>query len=311
MKLPNESIQWTLNHIRMFCVLSQTGSLSETAGRMGLTQPAVTQKLKQMETAIGIRLWKRRGRKSGQLTEAGLIFSRYAEEILDMTGRLLRDLKIETEPYEIPAAASTIPGERLLPEILAEISRRLPGVRVRMRITDSERVVRLVADAEVLIGFCGLKPSRPDLTAIEFARDDIVFVVGSGHPLATRAGPISFRELSGHSIVLREPGSGTRMALETKMERAAMELPRDCPMLELGSSQSVFEAIDRNLGVGFISGEAAGGLKQIHIRGLTPITRRFYIIFRTALKMNPDILRVMELIRSHFKTVRSNTAERT
>jgi DNA-binding transcriptional LysR family regulator len=298
----NTGLNWTLDHLRMIRILDETGSLSETAQQMAITQPAVTQKLKQLEEGVGAPLWMRRGRQAGQLTATGQAFLAYSKHVLEETDRFFVTSGVAVRKVEVRVSASTIPGEHILPAVLAQFATMMPHLKVRITVTDSRGVIRSVESGETEVGFCGYRPRRSGLSSFPFFRDRIVFAVSPDHPFAGRSVPLSIAELSNQQIIRRESGSGTRRAVERMMLKRGLAFPKETIFLELGSTHSVHEAIGKNLGVGFISDEATGHLVTVPIDEFPPITRHFHVIYRKDRVEKGPVSEFIDSIHSYFNT---------
>ncbi len=247
-----------LEYLRTFVSIVEHGSLSAAARAKRISQPAVTKQVQRLELELGLPLLVRASRRPLELTPAGervLAFARETCARLEGLERELASLK-EIGPGTLSLAASTIPGEHVLPGLLAGFRKTYPDVAVRVTISDTADVVtRLLAD-KADVGIIGSIPRRPGLRLERLIRDEVVLAVPPGHPFAGRE-VVSVDELRGQPLILREEGSGTRRSVEQALEAAGLSLPLDSAALTLGSTQSVLQAVAQGLGVGFVSARAA------------------------------------------------------
>ncbi|MGD8625501.1 MAG: LysR substrate-binding domain-containing protein, partial [Anaerolineae bacterium] len=183
----------------------------------------------------------------------------FARETLARYQALEEELAVlkEIGSGTLVVAASTIPGEYLLPALLAAFRREYPHIQVEMMVSDTDGVADRLLDRRADVGMVGSPVDRPDLRLERLVRDEIVLVIPSRHDFAGRR-RVTADDLRGQSLILREEGSGTRHSVEAALATAGLSLPRENVVLTLGSTQAVLQAVEQGLGVGFVSARAAG-----------------------------------------------------
>jgi DNA-binding transcriptional LysR family regulator len=274
-----------LDYLRTYLDVIRLGSFSEAAKKQSITQPAVSFQIRKLELELGVRLIDR-GQKSIALTDAGKRLLRFAKAVEADQARLLADLDRLREEVtgEIVIAASTIPGEILLPSILGEFKALHPSVGVRLEVSDSLTVVEAVRAGTYELGFCGIAPGVKELECFKVAEDEIVLIAFPEHPLAQRD-DISLPELVGELLILREDSSGTQRNLRSLLAKHGVDLGKWSPSMVLGTSQAVVAAVEAKAGIAFVSNLAIkkslalGLVKQVPIKGLK-LNRDFYCIYR-------------------------------
>lgn len=274
-----------LDYLRTYLEVIRLGSFSEAAKKLSITQPAVSFQIQKLERELGIRLIDR-GHKSIALTDAGKRFLRFAKAIEAEQARLLADLDRLREEVtgEMVIAASTIPGEILLPPILGEFKALHLLVGVRLEVSDSLTVVEAVRAGTYELGFCGVAPGVKELECLKVAEDEIVLIAFPEHPFAQRD-EVSLLELEGELLILREDSSGTQRNLRSLLAKHGVDLGKWSPSLVLGTSQAVVAAVEAKAGIAFVSNLAIkkslalGLVKQVPIKGLN-LSRDFYCIYR-------------------------------
>jgi len=274
-----------LDYLRTFIEVVRTGSFSEVAKKLSVSQPAVSFQIHKLEQDLGVRLIDR-GQKKLSLTDAGKRLLRFADAVEKERARLGRDLDQMREEITgtIVIAASTIPGEILLPPILGEFKSLHPAVGARIDISDSLTVISGVQSGDYDLGFCGTAPEGKDLEYFKVAEDEIVLIVFPEHPFARRK-KVSFIELEGEQLILREETSGTQQSLKSLLSRAGFDVDRLSTNLVLGTSQAVVSAVDSRVGIAFVSNlaikksVALGLVKEVAVKGLN-LKRDFYCIYR-------------------------------
>ena len=266
-----------LEHLKTFQEVIRLGSFSEVAKKLAISQPAVSFQIQKLEQELGTRLIDR-SRRDITLTAAGKRLLSFAESIEGERGQLQHDLEQLRDEVsgELLIAASTIPGEFLIPRLLAKFKRMHPAVRVQVDISDSLAVIDGVRENRYELGFCGIPPEGQELTSLKVAEDRIVLAVFPEHPFAQRD-QISAGELEGEAIIFRENNSGTQRNLESYLSREGLNLKKLAPTLILGTSQAVVAAIKESSVE--VKGLALGLVKQVRITGLD-LKRDFYCVYR-------------------------------
>ncbi|MBL7119524.1 MAG: LysR family transcriptional regulator [Dehalococcoidia bacterium] len=274
-----------LEHLLTYLQVIKLGSFSEVARKLSISQPAVSFQIQKLERDLGIRLIDR-GQKSITMTDAGKRLLRFAKVVEEEQARLWSDLdRLRQEVTgDIVIAASTIPGEILLPPIVGKFKALHPAVGARVEVFDSGTVIERVRDGTYELGFCGSPPEVKGVECVKVAEDEIVLIVFPEHPFAKR-GEVSPLELEGEPLVLREETSGTQRSLRSLMAKAGIDVGKWSPSLVLGTTQAVIAAVEAGVGIAFVSNLAIrkslalGLVKQVPVEGLR-LSRSFYCIYR-------------------------------
>lgn len=243
--------------LRTFVEVVERGSLSGAARGLGLSQPAVTMQVQGLESELGATLLERRYRKV-ELTEAGRVFLPAARSMLakldaarDGIARLA-----DTVGGHLVVAVSTTPGQYVVPRLLGAFLRRYPDVSVSLRVHDTAEVVAAVEAGEAQLGMTGAELSQAKVAFEQMGVDRLVIVCPPDSPVATGA-DVTLAELAEQPFIMREPGSGTRMATERVLREGGIE-PADLDVvLELGTNEAIVNAVEGGLGVGVVSHWAA------------------------------------------------------
>ena len=263
-----------LPHLDTFVEAAERSSFTAAARALGLTQAAVSQRVQTLERELGVPLFRRTGGKV-ELTDAGRRLHDYARRILDLHRVARQEVTGCETPVagELDIAASSVPGDYLLPALLAAFGPLHPRVRVRAAVGDSAGVIGQLERGEVSVGLVGRKTNGPHLEYRHLADDRMVLVVPPGHALA-RSQSVDVDRLAAHPLVLREAGSGLRHSFEAALARAGRSLADLRVALELGSNEAIGEAVLRGVGVAVLSTlavrkeVAAGRLVALEIDGL-------------------------------------------
>jgi DNA-binding transcriptional LysR family regulator len=274
-----------LEYLRTYLEVIRAGSFSEVAKKLSISQPAVSFQIQKLEQELGVRLIDRRQKKL-VMTEAGKRLLVFAELFDKEHQTLIHDFEHLREEVtgNLVIAASTMPGDFILPPILGEFKRRHPAVDIQVEVTDSARVIEAVKSGEYDIGFCGISPEDQGLEAVKIAEDEIVLIVFPEHPFAGRK-QVSFMDISAESLIFREPTSGTQRSVEAFLAKAGFDLNRCKPALVLSTTEAVVNAVEAKSGIAFVSNlaikksVALGLVREVRIEGVT-LKRDFFCIYR-------------------------------
>jgi DNA-binding transcriptional LysR family regulator len=239
-----------------------------------------------------------------ELTPAGARVLDFARETLASLETLERQLAaLKTAgPGTVVLAASTIPGEHILPGLLAQFRQAHPEIEVRVTISDTGEVVEKLLEDAADIGIIGSVPARPGLRLEQFVGDEIVLAVPPDHPFAGREA-VSVEELRGQPLILRERGSGTRHSVESALEAAGQSLPPGAASFTLGSTQAILQAVTQGLGLGFVSArasaplEADGRLACVRLSGVD-LSRTLYLALLPGRAADPLLSRFMDFAQA-------------
>jgi DNA-binding transcriptional LysR family regulator len=244
--------------------------------------------VKQLEEQAGLPLTEMVGKKV-YLTEAG-------EEVARHARRIAQQLR---EAGEALDAMKGVRGGRLsigvistakyfAPRLLAEFRRRQPGVELQLGVYNRETVVRKLAENEIDLAIMGQPPQEFTTVAEAFADHPLVIVAAPDHPLAKKK-QIAPALLGEETFIIREPGSGTRAAMERYFADVGIA-PKH--RMELISNESVKQAVMAGLGLAFISAHTVslecevGRLVVLPVTG-TPIVRRWFVVNRAEKELLP------------------------
>lgn len=272
------------NYLITLAVVAETLNLSDAAAELGISQPGVSQQLKQLSEAIGERLHNRSGHGIS-LTSGGKELARRSSDLLRAfrAVNVYVDNLIEGDSGVLSLAASNTISAHVLPAWLVEFRSLHRGVELLARSENSREVVASVLNHRSELGLIespdeGL-PSQ--LNEVLVGGDELVLVASPSLGLP-RLAELSWDELVQVPLIWRERGSGVRRAAERALENAGMGFRVS---VELAGGEAVKEAVISGLGAGFLSSLAVGRevdadrLKVVSIEGLGPIQRSFRLIY--------------------------------
>lgn len=274
-----------LDHLKTFIEIVKTGSFSEVARKLSISQPAVSFQIQKIEQDLGVRLIDRRQKKL-TLTEPGKRLLRFAETVNGEYVNLLEDMAQLREEVvgNLVITASTIPGDFILPPVLSGFKKQHPMVQIQVTVSDSGRVIEGVENGTYDIGFCGVVPDGKEIETVKIAEDEIVLIVFSGHPFASRK-MVSFMEITEEPFIMREETSGTRKSVVSLLTGSGFDPGLLKPSLTLGTTEAVVSAVEAQSGIAFVSSLAIKKslsldlVRAVNVEGLN-LRRNFYCIYR-------------------------------
>ena len=235
-------------------------------------------------------------------TQAGRIIYRHGEIILKQRQIAVQDLMAFLNRLEgsLSLAASTIPGEYLLPQVLVAFRAQFPKVDVRLTISDSKEVCDQVVKGKVELGCAGAQLDILGLKYHHFASDSLVLVVPQNSRWRAVT-TISVEDLRREPFLARESGSGTRLSFEKQIGRNLDEFNVQAV---LSSTNAVKEGVKAGLGVSVLSllavqTELANGvLKTVRIENCETLRRDFFAVFNKRLTLSPIAESFLEALES-------------
>ncbi|MGQ0664119.1 MAG: LysR substrate-binding domain-containing protein [Pseudomonadota bacterium] len=243
--------------LRAVHAVGSAGGFTKAARRLNLTQPTLSAQVAGLEARYGVALFHRRGRRVEP--------TRLGRELLAVTRRLF---DLEAEAADILASAQSLSCGHLslgadsphhIVAALAAFNRRYPGLTASLAIGNSEALLRDLRDYRLDVAVLAEVPADPLLVARALRRDPLVIFVPRDHELAGRRS-VAISELAGRPMVMREPGSITRVLFERAARRARVPLNA---VIEIDSREAVREAVAAGLGIGVVSAAEFGADQRL------------------------------------------------
>lgn len=281
----------TDKQLRAFHAVAETGSVTEAARRLGLTQPAVTVQVRTLERARGVRLFER-GPDGLTPTEAGTALHRITSRLQRLyqdaadTLQGAADLTFGTLRIGADGPFAAIP-------ILARFAERYPGVRIEARMGNAPETLAALEDSRVDVAVLSLAAAaRPGLHVHPLREQGLRILMRADHPWHTRR-RLRPADLDGAPMVGREAGSATRQALDRVCAAASV---RPLVRLSLGSREAVREAVAAGLGVAAVLDGEAGNDHRLVDRPLAAAPAvRLVVACLTERRDHPPVQAFLEL----------------
>ena len=275
----------TLRQLGIFTAVADAGSTTAAADRVALSQSATSAALNELEAVLGARLFDRVGTRL-VLNDTGRGLLPQARAVLDGAAGIEREFGLGGPAGEAPSllrvGASTTIGNYLLPTLVAAWQRTRPGARVDVRIANTGAIAAAVARMEVDVALVEGPCHEPDVVAQAWREEELAIVCAPSHPLlqGDRSRRLNVAALRQAQWLLREPGSGTREAVEQALQPHLHQLDEG---LRFGGTEAIKQAAVEGLGLTCLSLFAVQDLvalgRLVRVRTTLPrLARRFWLL---------------------------------
>src|SRR2546430_4983986 len=276
----SEQADFMVHQLSVFCTVARHLSYTRAAEVLYLSQPAVSQQVRNLELVLGLRLFARSGRGI-VLTPAGQELLRHAEQLLELlaeTAPIVNEIHT-LERGNILIGASTSAGTYAVPPLLGAFHTHYPRVRVTLIVANRHSIEERLLTHEVDLAVMSLIEHQ-ERFVVEFLMPyELVVVAPPSHRLVGRSA-LTLHDLQWEIFLLREQGSGTRLDTEQHFADTGISLQSS---LELGSIEAIKEGVAAGLGVAVLSREsvaievANGDLVILDVQGF-PLKRHWYVV---------------------------------
>jgi LysR family transcriptional regulator, low CO2-responsive transcriptional regulator len=287
--IPGEiSLHFTIRQIQVFEAVARHLSFTKAAEELHLTQPAVSMQIKQLESSINLPLFEQVGKKIF-LTEGGevlLIHSVRISECLANTRNDLNDLLGTGGGRLRVGVVSTV--NYFAAKLLAEFTTTYPDVQISLDVTNRRDILAKLDRNDQDIVLMGQPPEGLDVVATPFMINPLIVIAPPSHELAS-AKILKPADLDGQSFVVREPGSGTRNALEKFFAKHRISPERS---MEMTGNEVIKQSVEAGIGLAIVSRHTVeleldvGRVVELPVAEL-PIMRQWYIVHRVGKRLSP------------------------
>jgi len=277
-----------MNDFRLKSLLEtiRKGSFSSAAEFLGITQPAVSQHIKALEGSYGVQLIAKRKNRPVP-TREGMLLYHHAEKIEAAYRSIERDMRnasAAVRTYDIGATLTV--GEYILPHLLTEHRRLHAETRIRLAIQNTNHIVERLLRSQIVLGLVEGPVEAAGVEVRSFGRDELVVVAAPTHPLVAKARRhgVAITDLLASELIIREPGSGTRVVFERYLVGRGIDARLLQPYMEIESINTIKFLVRSALGVSVISSLAVkeeireGSLVRVPLAG-PPIERELRFVW--------------------------------
>ena len=284
----------TFRQLRLFQALADTGSVSRAARECHVTQPTASMQLKEITDAVGVPLYEVISKRV-HLTDAGRDLAATARTIAQEWAAFeqrMGAVKGLTRGRLRVAVVST--AKYFVPRLLGTFCARYPDIDISLEVLNRDGVVQRLRENRDDLYIMSMPPKDIDLEDQIFMPNPLVVIAAQSHPMAAQQG-LDLAVLRSMRFILRERGSGTRMAIDAHFKHLGFKPDL---RLELGSNEAIKEAVAGGLGVSVISIHALHGQRSEHgVRVLDvtgfPIESQWHVVRQKGKQLSP-IARVFQ-----------------
>lgn len=278
----------TLRQLRLFLALADSGSVSAAARLLHITQPTASMQLREISQSVGLPLYDVIGKKV-YLTDAGKALATTARSMQQAWEAFEQDIDARKGLARGKLRVAVVSTAKyFMPRLLGAFCRQYPDIDVALEILNRDGVVQRLRDNLDDLYIMSMPPADLALCDEVFLHNPIVMLAAADHPLAGQAS-LPLAALQGERFILRETGSGTRMAVDRHFATQGF---RPDIRLELGSNEAIKEAVAGGLGLGITSRHALrgeqshAGVCELAIAGF-PLPSQWHIVHPAGKQLSP------------------------
>lgn len=302
-------IEYTLRQLEVFAAAAEQESLTRAAELLHLTQSTASTHLRSLEQCLGVPLLLRRGQGGVSLTEEGQKLYPMVKKILSqcqaLTAAAGDPLRQACPPLLL--GASTVPGQYMLPELMASFFLRHPECRYELRHGDSAQVHKLLQSGQVRLGFVGSRIEGDAMDYCPLVRDELVMVTPNiGRYQALQRRGAWGQELLGEPTIAREQGSGTDRTLQQYMARTGYDTRKLHIVARLDDPETIKRMVAQGAGVSVLSAlsvrqEVKDGRVLTFPMDENGLKRTIYLAHRQNLSLTAVERQFLSFVQGHYK----------
>ena len=298
-----QSLKINLKQLEAFVATAEFSSFTKAAEILYLTQSTVSSHISALESTLGVRLIQRSARQRITLTKEGELVYREARDILDRC-HTLQNLKNHDRLNHLVIGASSVPGQCLMPELMADFLEQNPHCHYAQLRGDSIKIHQYLAQGKANLGFVGIATTPKEYHYHPVAEDRLVLITANREPYQTmhRRGA-SGMELLDRPMILREANSGTRQEMERYLLRNHISPETLHVIAQIDNPEAIRSSVSRGLGVSIMSVLAAreyllsGRLLSFEL-GDEGAFRKIYLTWRKDALLTPAEQNFLEFVQS-------------
>ncbi len=275
-----------LSNIRSLLAVADAGAITEAASRLGLTQPALTRRLQQLEAEFGATLLQR-GRNGATLTEVGRMVADEGRLLVERYARIRQQVSRHTSATAgtIRLGGGATAVSFVLPGAIATFQQAFPGVHFQVKEASSADVAEDVSSGRLELGLVTLPVRKVGLDITPLLIDDIVLIAAADHPLAKQK-RTHIEALDGENFVGFEGGSAIRQIVDDELRRAGVEIN---VVMELRSIPAILRMVASTKNLAFVSRLGVAGqslVREVPVQRLA-IARELALVQRQSTQLSP------------------------
>ncbi|HTN93304.1 MAG TPA: LysR family transcriptional regulator [Gallionella sp.] len=294
----------TLRQLQVFESAAAKLNFSQAAKQLYLSQPAVSMQIKQLEESIGLPLFEQMGKKI-YLTEAGRELFHYCRNITQQLAEMESVFEAMKGLGHGKLTISVVnTANYFTPKLLARFCRRYPDINVILQVANRDAVLKQLADNSTDVAILGLPPDGLDISAEPFLDNPLVVIAAPDNPLAKQK-RIKFSKLAEENFLSREPGSGTRSAMERVF---AQHKVQPHIIMEVETNEAIKQAVQAGMGLGILSLHSieleleTKRLAMLNVEDF-PLMRSWYVAHRSNKRLSGAALAFRDFLLTEARKI--------
>lgn len=293
----------TLKHIRIFVAVYQEESITRAAERLGMTQPATSLAIKELEEHYHTKLFERNGRGI-RATQAGAHLYPDASRLLSLYEEMDQEMRNWNTAGKLRIGSSISIGSCILPQLLARFSRQFPDLDVYVKVDSSDVIEKYILENKLDFALIEGTVHSDKIKSEVFLDDELVPICSRFHPLAG-ATDVSLEELKNEHFLMREKNSGTRELADSNFAIKGFHIK---PTWESTSTAALINAVATGLGISVLPKRMLEKQLRMHqvfsftIKDLD-LKRHYYLVYHENKFISPTMKDFFELTRSLDKAL--------
>jgi DNA-binding transcriptional LysR family regulator len=291
----------------VFEAAARHGSFTRAAEELFLTQPTVSMQIKQLTKSVGLPLFEQVGKRL-YLTEAGRELYATCRQIFDTIAQFemkVADLKGLKQGQLRLAVITT--AKYFIPRLLGPFCQLYPGIEISLQVTNHEGILERMTNNMDDLYIMSQVPEHLDVSYQQFLENPLVVLAPINHPLSKEKN-IPIQRLADEPFIMREPGSGTRRAVQQLFDQHGVTVK---VKLELGSNEAIKHAIAGGLGISVLSRHTllpdSGDLTILDVEHF-PIKRDWYMVYPSGKQLSIVARTYFEYLLDAAKQIVEQTA---
>lgn len=297
-----------IRKIEAFAKVYEHSSFSKAGKALYLSQPTISAHVASLEQELEIQLFDRIGR-SVVPTKAGEVLYSHARKIFEASELAISELRKLQDRItgKLDIGGSTIPANYILPEILAKFWKKYPEVVMDLRIGDSEDIVTQVRENALMLGVVGAIFESPELHFEKIASDSLVLVMTPELYAAHQRLAVEDL-LQALPWVMREEGSGTRVAMSESLSRFGLDINALRGVIIVRNAGAMAKCLAAGMGASITSAVtvhselASGALVAVDLPGLE-LDRSFYVVYNKKRSLFPAATKLIEFLKNNVQNI--------
>lgn len=288
----------TIRHLEIFSAVCTKGSVTQAAEALNMTQPAVSQAIRELEVFYGVKLFQRMNRRL-YITDAGRSLQQYADTILSQLEESVHVLRDAETGGGCRFGVHVTLGETRLASILTTLRQQVPEVQVRSCVFNSAETEQMILENRLDFAVTDHVTVSPACLAQHLCTEDLCAVCAPAFPAPEH---LSLAELVRQPLLLRETGSGTRSSIDAVLQTANLSAE---PLLESISTQALTACAEAGLGITILPRSLAAGplargtLREVSVEDAR-FFRQYHLVRHRRKYLTAGMQRVIAVIRAEL-----------